>query len=57
MDSTDSIYSLSYIPSDMHVLCPGYREKWANLQGTLKLHMQFFNKMLRLQRPGNENAV
>ena len=49
-----SILSLSYISSYMHAR-PGYREKLANLQGTLKLHMRFYNRILRLQRPPNEN--
>ena len=34
---------------------PGYREKLADLQGTLKLHMQFYNRISRLQRPRNKN--
>ena len=46
--------SLSYIPLYMHVH-PGYREKSADLQGTLKLYMRFYNKISRSQRPRNEN--
>ena len=34
----------------MHVR-PGYRENLVDLQGTLKLHMQFYNRISRLQRP------
>ena len=36
-------------------LCPCYREKLADLQGTLKLHVRFYNRISRLQRPRNEN--
>ena len=48
-----------YIPLYVHVhqgvhVHPGYREKSADLQGTLKLHMQLYNRMLRLQRSHNE---
>ena len=46
--------SLSYIPSYVHVR-PGYREKSANLQGTLKPNLRFYNRFLRLQTPRNEN--
>ena len=38
----------------MHVR-PGYREKSANLQGTLKVHLRFYNRISRLQSPHNEN--
>ena len=38
----------------MHIR-PGYREKSANLQGTLQLHVRFYNKISRWQRPHNEN--
>ena len=38
----------------MHVR-PGYREKFPDLQGTLKLHLLFSNRFLRLQTPRNEN--
>ena len=38
--------SLSYIPSYVHIH-PGYREKSADLQGTLKLHLRFSNKISR----------
>ena len=34
--------SLSYIASYVHVL-PGYREKWPDLQGTLKVHLRLYN--------------
>ena len=37
-----SMISLSYIQAYVHV-CPVYREKSADLQGTLKLHVQFYN--------------
>ena len=49
------LLSLSYIPSYVHV-CPGYREKSADLQGTLKLHVRFYNRILKLQTPCNENS-
>ena len=42
-------FSLSYIPSYVHVR-PGYREKSADLQGTLKVH-----KISRSYSPCNEN--
>ena len=48
------VLSLSYIPSYVHVH-PGYREKSDNSQGMLKLHIQFYNVMLRLHRPHNDN--
>ena len=38
----------------MHVR-PGYREKLADLQGTLKLHLRFYDRILRLQTPRNKN--
>ena len=49
-DQNIVILSLSYIPSyvDVH---SGYREKSADLQGKLKLHVQFCNRVSRLQRP------
>ena len=31
------------------------QKKWANLQGTLKVHLRFYNRISRLQRPRNEN--
>ena len=34
---------------------PGYREKSADLQGALKLHLQFYNRISRSHRPCNEN--
>ena len=34
---------------------PGYREKLADLQGTLKAHLRFYNKISRSHRPCNEN--
>ena len=34
---------------------PGYREKSADLQGTLKLDLRFYNRILRLQTLHNEN--
>ena len=46
--------SLSYIPSYVHVR-PGYREKLADLQGTHKPHLRFYNRFLRLQTPRNKN--
>ena len=46
--------SLSYIPSYVHI-CPGYREKLVDLQGTLKVHVQFYNRISRSYRPCNEN--
>ena len=46
--------SLSCIPSHAHV-CPGYREKSVDLQGTLKLHLPFYNRISRSHRPCNEN--
>ena len=45
--------SLSYIPLYVHIY-PGYKEKSADLEGTLKLHMRFYNRISRLQRPRNE---
>ena len=48
------LLSLSYIPLYVHVR-PGYREKSANLQGTLKPNLRFYNRFLRLQTPCNEN--
>ena len=58
MDLVDKLYicvsmdwlSPSYIPSYVHVR-PGYREKSPNLQGTLKLHVQFYDRISRSQRP------
>ena len=49
-----SLLSLSYIPSYVHVR-PGYREKSPDLQGTLKAHLRFENKISRSHRPCNEN--
>ena len=49
----NNFLSLCYIPSYVHVR-PGYREKSADLQGTLKPHLQFYNRFLRLQGPHNE---
>ena len=46
--------SLSYIPPYVYVR-PGYRDKSAGLQGTLKVHLRFYNRILRLQTPRNEN--
>ena len=48
------LLSLSYIPSYMHVH-PGYSKKSANLQGTHKVHLRFYNKMSRSYSPCNEN--
>ena len=45
--------SLYYIPSYMHVR-PDHREKLADLQGTLKLHLQFYDRTSRSHRPRNE---
>ena len=50
-----SIFIASQIPSHVHVN-PGYREKSADLQGTLKLHMRFYNRIYQGHRdPRNEN--
>ena len=38
----------------IHARGPGYREKPADLQGTLKLHVQFYNRISKSQRPRNE---
>ena len=46
--------SLSYIPSYVHIR-PGYREKSGDLQGTLKVHLQFYDRISRSHRPCNEN--
>ena len=48
-------FSLFYIPSYVHVR-PGFREKSANLQGTLKPHLRFYNRFLRLQTNENWHA-
>ena len=48
------ILSLSYIPSYVHVR-PGYREKSPDLQGTLMVHLRFYNKISRSHRLCNEN--
>ena len=50
------ILSLSYIPSYVHIH-NGYREKSADLQRTLKLHLQFYNRISRLQRLCFESGV
>ena len=45
---------VSYIPSCVHIR-PGYRENPADLQGKLKVPVQFFNRISRLHRPCNGN--
>ena len=45
----ESDLSLSYTPSYVHVR-PGYREKSADLQGTLKAHLRFYNRISRLHK-------
>ena len=47
-------YNLSNIPSHVHIR-PGYRDKLADLQGTLKLQVQFYNRISRSQRLRSEN--
>ena len=42
------------MPSYVHVR-PGYRENSTDLQVTLKLHLQFYDKISRSHRPRNEN--
>ena len=37
------------------IVCPGDREKSAALQGKLKLHVRFYNRISMSQRPHNEN--
>ena len=46
--------SHSYIPLYVHVR-PSYREKTADLQGTLKPHVRFYNRISRSQTPRNKN--
>ena len=46
--------ALHLIASYVHIR-PGYREKSLNLQGTLKLHLRYYNRISRLQKPRNEN--
>ena len=53
-DYVCDLLSLSYIPSYVHVR-PGYKEKSPDLQGTLKAHLRFYNRMSRSYRPCNEN--
>ena len=53
--SNGIVISLSYVPLYVH-LRPGYREKSADLQRTLKLYMQLYNRISRSQTPRNENS-
>ena len=46
--------SLSYIPSYMHIR-PVYREKSADLQGTVQVCLRFYNKISRSYSPCNKN--
>ena len=39
--------SLSHIPSYVYVR-PGYREKSADLQGNVKVHLRFYDRISRL---------
>ena len=54
MKLSTSLMRLSPKQSSGKLLTDGYIEKLVYLQGTLKLHLLFYNRILRLQTSRNE---